>query len=505
MPERLRSEDELPQLPGTAEDRRPLDQDEVQACGQLACDGIELAATQDGTTDKPVQPPSEPTLAERIGATKVSKRGLLKGFAIGSILAAEATTLPGMVYWIVKGSSTPAGRVLTARDRFVDMLTHQPTAEEVVAELYAIPGVEHYIDIAAELAKMNDQNPASETEEETDMSWLDDGNSYTYMLGVMNDNGGLFDQQNAISSVAMNGLRRNALRALRLGGVMVASCAQIGARSGNRYDDERGVPPYGFLSDKQLGSRDVQAFLLNRRGIAIERRDLELDDLRGLITTSAALISSMDDLTALFTNDKLSQEAEGHLEWLKAQVPAIARQAAENYLAAAAILGGISAARIRRGFGALFHVPVICWDLYDQENMPANTTSELPSDGAKKYLVTDPTGPNRYFLQAGSIPYGHEAAHWIWVEMMKARIWAIRQLRARYGDTLRIVPENLSRVNRDPDFYRTELLGKNGNGHEGPKGIVDMAGVELELVRNRTESGILIARSMADITAPKAA
>jgi len=286
---------------------------------------------------------------------------------------------------------------------------------------------------------------------------------------------------------------------------MAAACSRIGARSGNWYEDEKGVPPYGYLSDQQLGNGDVQAYLLNRPGIMVERRDLELDDLRGLITTSADLVSSMDDITALFTDDKVASAAEGHLEWLKAQVPAIAQQAAGNYLAAAAILGGISAARIRHGLGALFHVPVICWDLYDQENMPANTTTELPDDAAKKYLIPDPTGPNRYFLRASSIPYGHEVAHWIWVEMMKARIQVIRQLRVTYGDTLRIVPENLSRVNRDPDFYRTELLGKNGNGHEGPKGIVDMAGVELGLIRNQTDSGILIAKSMADIKAPKAA
>lgn len=443
---------------------------------------------------------AEPVVSEPPGEqVDEAKRNTLKLLALGAVATLEATSLSGIIYWLARGDQTPAGRLLTKRDQFIEKLHGQPSVEDIVRQVYAIPGVQPYVDLAYE------RQLAHITDGTIGLDWLNRGNSYTYLLGVMDDDGGLFHQPEAVSSVSMSGLNATARARLGLDETNVAASAQIGAYSGRRpKGDKDPAPDYGFLSEKQLGGTAVQDFLRYGRALKIDRCDLELDDLRLMIATSAELVSSLDDLTALLTDENLEASAEAHLEALEAMVPEVAWGAGDNYESAADIIGPRSRARIAEGLARIILMPVICWSLKNQEVIPGSPYGK-PTKAALKYLKPDPTGPDRYFIYASEIPYGHEIAYWIWVEMMLARIRALRNISLKYGPALGIVPENLSKANDDPDFYRSQLLGRNGNGHQGPKGMVDVAHIELDTVRNQTPNGIIIANSLADIALPKAA
>ena len=468
-----------------AADRRPWAPGAVESIGAMALNAESGFIAGSGEH----VPPEASAAAD--DSPGMSRADFIRYGVVATVAAAEALSILGGITWFVRSRKDQGDKLQGVQNRFVTFLKNQKTAAQVEAN---IPNRGKVIDLAAIRRTLG--------VDRLDFDILNASTSYTYLLGVKNDAGGMDNQPNAVSSIAVAGMSPEARARIHAGRFVVMACAEPGAYSGVAFPGDR---PYGLNSRQQVHSPDVIQFIREGGAVKVARIESGLDDLRLLIATSPALVSTLRDVVRFLTSDSLANEAEHTLDGLKDQVINIGRDFGQHLDEAYATLAGVSRLRIDRGEPGLFVEPVICWDLYNQPNMPANiTTGELTPE-ALQYLTPDPMGPNRYFLRADSIPYGRDIAHWIWVVMMEEQNAAEQRAIDAYGSMLAFVPINLTHANEQPTFY--EYIMDTGelvnNGHFGPNGAVAVARADLEVLVDHDGNGRITAASVADIPIPK--
>lgn len=404
----------------------------------------------------------------------LSRRRVLK-WGGGLVLAlSSAGTVARIAGHIWHEEAAPTLTVLSLKHDFDDMMAALPTDEQLLAQVpYLVDGRGQRItsvNLDAFQAIRGTSGPVDSTEGIV-------GTSNNLGRGTMSDSGGPFNQPHSVGEVAEQSLDSAARSTLGLGAIRIGTFAIPGAYSGYAYPGES--RQYGILA--QLSDPRLHKFLIDADPDELVwlRYEGGFDDYRLMAVNTAQLAGNLSGIIAAVQSKRLvtpeeAQRATDQFHAMKQQMQTIATNYGLHLETAAEIIAGINHERIARGHSNLVWKMVTPWSLEHQNRLAFSALSGDNNDPALgKYLkpdLTDSQFLNRWYLDVGAIPGGHDIAHWAWVLMLQAQNTAMQRIMARYPELL-IIPEDLYGVNDQDNFYLAQLpdgtLDPDGDGHPG--------------------------------------